>query len=533
MESGQYCGNLHYLRLFLARGMTVKTIRDKSLSTLSEIVAFLLHEIKYGREIIVRQLTSAEFNSVIRELMKIDGALVKLFPILLERFKHPNFDQFDTQEKLVLSGPYESPELNLINLVFGKTVINSQKPTSMSEFVTSTINLAVQNAIMLWNGPARIQELMEDAIACLKGTLSKDENPTESEVPKSPGKYTHDELNEIFQQREELDEPSQSFVEFLTEKGTPISELTKLIGEFSSKQRLRILRQLFENPEQMKRFSKYYLKTYDISFQATSGSTSTFGEVALAFLKQMTANHTKEINHELVQSHFNKIIPTSVQKLPIKGKFEQKIGRTFVMKSQPESKMYHAFKVMKVGELLVKFAGEGPATAAYKASGLFESTFHKPIGIYSTDHLPDEFAAKDDRESYIIYHYKATPGYFEYLHQLDKVSEETADQSRLLAVRDYTTQIRNGIYTETGFFHNAETDRSYLPMPDIMRRSSLLDNSVRGAGRLDAPFREGSSIKYSDTRVKTIADVNDVTTLDQCIIDPLKHISRDMAVPEN
>jgi len=316
----------------------------------------------------------------------------------------------------------------------------------------------------------------------------------------------------------------QFLIEDLTKEQRPLGEMSNFFERLSKNRALSVLRYLFDNPAKMKLFSKYYIKTIRLTIGTGGTCQHTFTHFTLNVVRNITAKHTYSGNVALKDAHQTSVIPTPTAKLTVKGTLVAKTNRTFVMCSKPNSKMRHAYKVMKPEESLPSFTGEASATTIYKKSKCFEDIFHTPIGVYCVDKLPKEFEYKETRSSYVVYHYKASKDYFIYAHDKENVADDEFLDSRLIAARFYTTQIRNGIYPSTGLNHNEENNRAYLPMIDTINQKRNQIFTV-GAGRVNAPLK---ALKYTDVRKKMIADINDVVTIEQGSKDIKKCISSDM-----
>lgn len=208
------------------------------------------------------------------------------------------------------------------------------------------------------------------------------------------------------------------------------------------------------------------------------------------------------------------------------------IGRTVLVKTD---KRIDAFKFLKKGEEYRSFSQEGVVTTSFSESGLFQSSFHIPQGVYFLKELPaafQPFIAAIGDGPYYIYHYIApTPKLFVYLQNVNSFKEcakiNLADAAKMNYYR--VAQDIAQIY------HNNKTKRKYFLFVDLARKLIKKYNGsgkyrlpAGGAGRVEQAFLH---VRWPNMRETGLTDLRDADIIGA---QPLSAINADFSLlPDN
>lgn len=299
-----------------------------------------------------------------------------------------------------------------------------------------------------------------------------------------------------------------------------ISQVMKIFQELPPIELRQLIEILWNDLEYMNYFSRHYLRSLSLKIYPRGYHDHSYRKILAQFVSASSDNYTADFD-PMIDSAHKKIDVTVMRVLVVSGKLIKRLGRTYLF-TDSSSPFWNAYKICKAGENFCDFAKEAAVTAAYKAKGIFQSGLHIPIGVYLVKELSIDDPELEKMKIagwHYVYHYKAEPAYFDYLHD-ERLNEDEFNEGRYRFINDTIEQIKLGIYPFIAdLYHNESRQRRYLPLADFFR--SLFARDM-GSGRVDHWIK---SILYPNVRRNGIADVGDAHLLSEFISDGIHPFS--------
>lgn len=297
-----------------------------------------------------------------------------------------------------------------------------------------------------------------------------------------------------------------------------------VFADQNSESTLFALNYFFENPNMMQLLTKIHFFEERFEIRGGGGHLKHSHALFTAPLIPKLSTYHVIPDEDLNDSYYKSIFPKLSPSLTIAGKITR-LGRTLLIDGNDAitaCKFHHNSGWDKQHESLKKFCGEHPVTEAFKKSeNIFKSKIAKPIevALYQSIDIQDKTLATEfpDKNA-VIYVYQATEASFKYLGaELESIQ---FNNSRKICLHDAAMQILRGIYPDlVALFHNTETQRSYLPLIDLIRANHEINQS-EGAGRIDA---YDEKIRYPNLRESgSLVDLKDAVLLKDALKEARK-----------
>lgn len=434
------------------------------------------------------------------ELPNLIPNLVSIYPAIPYFLNSEEYAEEREKGKSAL----ESLNFVIQNSPFNAAIQGRKSRTSVNDtLLNDSSTLRTQLAARYFISPEEIDKININLRSCLLKAVAHIDRTYESYFPDRPIFSLYFDL--LFFHKETPDlPPLLSLEDAISVIESCCQDDIRELGTF-----------LWNHPTYMEYFSLHYLRTMRLDIRSGGRHLHSFREILFPFISSSNENVTFEddSDFELNEVHY-KFSITVMKVMKMTGEFIKQLGRTFLFKSA-ESAFWDAYKICKPGEGIQAFAKEAEVTRTYRMHGEFKSPIHEPVGVFLVDEieveLPD-LPLKKLRDRYLVYHYRASPDYFDYLHDCT-LSNDTFREGRYRLLHDTIVQVKRRIHPFLAdLYHNESQQREYLPLRDLYLNSS----TTGGAGRLDHWIQ---SILYPNARASGIADVADVHLFRQFVMD--------------